>query len=155
GLPNGNVVLVRNHEVNGPVAAAFGPGTPYDSRAGGGTTSIEGTLQGEVVNSYTSLNGTQMNCSGGRMPWGSWMTCEETVNGYDVADDFTRGTAPPTTYVQNARLQKNHGFIFEVPVDGGATADPITHAGRFPHESVAWDPRGGALYLIEDNFAFP
>jgi uncharacterized protein len=45
-------------------------------------------------------------------------------------------------------------MFFEVPVDGGATAEPITHAGRFPHESVAWDPRGGALYLSEDNFAF-
>jgi hypothetical protein len=105
--------------------------------------------------SYASLSGTQMNCSGGQMPWGSWITCEETINGYDVADDFTRGTKPPSTYEQNIRLQKTHGFIFEVPADGGATAEPITHAGRFPHESVAWDPKGGALYLSEDNFAFP
>ncbi len=28
--PNGNVILVRNHEVNGP-RPAFGPGTPYDA----------------------------------------------------------------------------------------------------------------------------
>ena len=35
------------------------------------------------------------------------------------------------------------------------TAEPITHAGRFAHESVAWDPKRGALYLSEDNFAFP
>ena len=28
--PNGNVVLVRNHEVNNPVPA-FGPGAPYDA----------------------------------------------------------------------------------------------------------------------------
>ena len=45
----GNVVLVRNHEVNGPVAAAFGPGVPYDNRTGGGTTTIEVTRFGEVV----------------------------------------------------------------------------------------------------------
>ena len=41
--PDGHVVLVRNHEVNGPVAAAFGPGTPYDPKTGGGTTTIEVT----------------------------------------------------------------------------------------------------------------
>ena len=39
------------------------------------------------------------------MPWGSWVTCEETVNGYDVGDDFTRTAAgrhrppDPFTYV--------------------------------------------------------
>ena len=50
------------------------------------------------------------NCSGGPMPWGSWITCEETVNGPDVGDDFTRirghWRAPPRplTYIQNGRL---------------------------------------------------
>ncbi len=110
--------------------------------------------------SYGSLAGTQMNCSGGEMPWGSWVTCEETVNGYDVGDDFTRtppgGTDPgPFTYVTNVNLQKRHGYIFEVPVHGEASAEPITQAGRFAHESVAWDPHTEALYLSEDNFSFP
>ena len=73
--PGENVLLVRNHEVNGP-GTPFGPGTPYDSAARGGTTTIEVTPKGKVVDSYTSLNGTQMNCSGGPMPWGSWITCE-------------------------------------------------------------------------------
>jgi hypothetical protein len=158
------VTLVRNHEENGSMlGGSFGaPGTPtYDTSALGGTSTVHVTLHGEVLYSYASLSGTQMNCSGGHMPWGSWITCEETINGYDVADDFTRNPpppappAPPLTYIQNARLQKNHGFIFEVPANGDATAEPITHAGRFPHESVAWDPRGGVLYLSEDNFAFP
>ena len=95
------------------------------------------------------------------MPWGSWVTCEETVNGYDVGDDFTRtppgGTDPgPFTYIdERRRLQKRHGYLFEVPVHGEASAEPITQAGRFAHESVAWDPHTEALYLSEDNFAFP
>jgi secreted PhoX family phosphatase len=151
-------ILIRNHEENGSAAGgAFGaPGTPvYDSAALGGTSTVRVTWDGIPVHSVASLSGTQMNCSGGEMPWGSWVTCEETVNGYDVGDDFTRGSAPPTTYVTNARLQKTHGWIFEVPVFGEASAEPITQAGRFPHESVAWDPRGDALYLSEDNFAFP
>ncbi len=40
--PDRSVVLVRNHEVNNPVGA-FGPGTPYDAAAGGGTTTIQVT----------------------------------------------------------------------------------------------------------------
>ena len=157
--PGHLVTLVRNHEENGSAVdgAARGTGTPvYDSAALGGTSTVHVTYDGIVEHSYMSLGGTQMNCSGGRMPWGSWVTCEETVNGYDVGDDFTRAAGSnPLAQATNSRLQKTHGFIFEVPSTGGATAQPITHAGRFPHESVAWDPRGGALYLSEDNFAFP
>ena len=144
--PGENVLLVRNHEVNGP-GAPFGPGTPYDSAARGGTTTIEVTPKGKVVDAYTSLNGTQMNCSGGPMPWGSWITCEETVNGPDVGPDFTG--------VSNVPLQQRHGFIFEVPAGGQSTREPITAAGRFAHESVAFDPIDGILYLTEDNFGFP
>ncbi len=146
GHGNGsNVVLIRNHEINGP-GTPFGPTTPYDSMARGGTTTIEVTRFGEVVHSATSLNGTQMNCSGGPMPWGAWMSCEETINGPDVGPDFTD--------VSNIPLTKRHGFIFEVPVGGPASGQPVTQAGRFAHESVAFDPKGGILYLTEDNFAF-
>jgi len=146
-LANENVMLVRNHEINGPVSAAFGAGAPYDNHAGSGTTSVEVTLHGEVVRSFTSLNGTQMNCSGGIMPWGSWVSCEETVNGPDVGPDFTNAS--------NVTLEQRHGFIFEVPAGGQSNREPITAAGRFAHEAVAFDPREGVLYLTEDNFGFP
>ena len=145
---DGNLILVRNHEVNGnSPGGAFGPGTPYDGSALGGTTTVLVTPRGEVLDSYTSLNGTQMNCSGGPMPWGSWITCEETVNGPDVGPDFTG--------VSNVNLEQRHGFIFEVPADGQSDRQPITQAGRFAHEAVAFDPKEGALYLTEDNFGFP
>ena len=72
--PGKSVILVRNHEVNGP-GTPFGPGAPYDSQAQGGTTTIQVTGTGEVIRAFTSLNGTMMNCSGGRMPWGAWVTC--------------------------------------------------------------------------------
>lgn len=144
--PHGNVVLVRNHEINGP-GAAFGPATPYDPMAQGGTTTIEVSHTGEVVSAHTSLNGTMMNCSGGIMPWGSWVTCEETVNGPDVGADFT---GQP-----NTSLTQPHGYLFEVPAEGLSDATPITRAGRFAHEAVSFDPREGVLYLTEDNFGFP
>jgi uncharacterized protein len=102
---------------------------------------------GEVVQGFTSLNGTQMNCSGGRMPWGSWITCEETVNGPDVGPDFTN--------TSNVPLQQRHGFIFEVPAGAQSNRQPITSAGRFAHEAAAFDPREGVVYLTEDNFGFP
>ena len=97
------------------------PPTAYDPMAQGGTTTVEVTRTGEVVGAFTSLNGTQMNCSGGPMPWGSWITCEETVNGPDVGPDFTG--------VSNVPLTKPHGFIFEVPA-GGQSDRRADHRGR-------------------------
>ena len=145
---DGRVTLVRNHEVNGS-GTAFGPigDHTYDPKALGGCTVIDTTLTGEVEEAWTGINGTQMNCSGGPMPWGTWITCEETVNGPDVGADFTG--------VSNVPLTERHGFVFEVPTTGRASAEPVTRAGRFAHESVAFDPRGGSLYLSEDNFGFP
>jgi secreted PhoX family phosphatase len=144
--PDGSVILVRNHEINNP-GAPFGPGTPYDTQGRSGTTTIQVTPFGEVIEAFTSLNGTQMNCSGGPMPWGSWITCEETINGPDVGPDFTGAS--------NVPLTQRHGFIFEVPAGGQSNRQPITAAGRFAHEAVAFDPVGGALYMTEDNFGFP
>ena len=145
--PDGNVILVRNHEINGS-GTPFGPSSPapYDSAARGGTTTVLVSPTGVVDEAYTSLNGTQMNCSGGRMPWGSWITCEETVNGPDVGPDFTN--------VSNVPLQRPHGYVFEVPAGGQSSRQPITRAGRFAHEAVAFDPIEGVLYLTEDNFEF-
>jgi uncharacterized protein len=45
--------------------------------------------------------------------------------------------------------------VFEVPVAGVSNHQPITRAGRFPHEAVSFDPVDGILYLTEDNFEFP
>ncbi len=144
--PDGNVWLVRNHEINNP-GAALGVGTPYDAMAQGITTTVLVTPFGEVLDAFTSLNGTQMNCAGGATPWGTWIICEETVNGPDVGADFTG--------VSNVPLTQRHGFIFEVPAGGQSNRQPITSAGRFAHEAAAWNSNENALYLTEDNFGFP
>ncbi|MFI6588237.1 alkaline phosphatase PhoX [Embleya sp. NPDC050493] len=142
----GTTVLVRNHEVNGPVGAFGDAARAYDPATGGGTTTVVVDRYGIVEASYVSLNGTQMNCSGGPMPWGSWLSCEETVNGPDVGNDFTGA--------DNRKLTRKHGYLFEVPTDGVSTRVPIRSAGRFAHESAAFDPISGAVYLTEDNFGF-
>jgi len=132
------VYLVRNHEVgDGP--DAFAPGLAYDLQAGGGTTTMEfDTARGELVRSWASISGTVRNCAGGKTPWGSWLTCEETTLGIGDGD-----------------LTKSHGYIFEVPASGSAlTADPspvpFTAMGRFSHEALAIDPATGCVYETED-----
>lgn len=141
-LPNGNVRLIRNHEVTTAAATARPIGAPersYDVRAGGGTTSLEVRVhpdgRAELVAEFVSLSGTHVNCAGGPTPWGSWISCEETVAGTGQG------------YAQD------HGYCFEVPAAATAEADPVPlkAMGRFVHEAVAVDPRTGTVYLTEDG----
>lgn len=94
---NGEVILVRNHELEDQKTfeGAYGltnellhkvdPKKMYDSGKGiqpqlGGTSNIVyDPEKREVVRSFMSLAGTCRNCAGGPTPWGSWITCEETV----------------------------------------------------------------------------
>ncbi len=153
------VTLIRNHEENGSgLNGSFGaPGTPtYDTSALGGTSTVHVSYFGEVEFSYASLSGTQMNCSGGQMPWGSWITCEETVNGYDVGDDFTRGpryrprrtSRTPGSRRTTASSSRCRSAAARRPSRSPTPADSRTSPSRGTR-------KGGALYLSEDNFAFP
>lgn len=132
----GDVVrLIRNHEITlGPTAAP--ESRVYDPAAGGGTTTLEFDVRrGAWVGAHLSLGGTVRNCAGGPAPWGAWLTCEESLLG-------PGGSQP---------LTKKHGYIFEVPLDGSPTREPLEDMGRFNHEAVAVDPDTGFVYETEDS----
>jgi secreted PhoX family phosphatase len=141
----GFVRLVRNHERRG--GGAFGDlNRAYDPKAGGGTTTIElgPHPASPPLASWVSLNGTNVNCAGGPTPWGSWVTCEENINGPDLPG------------AGNQTYDRKHGYVFEVPSgrDRGeyTVGTPIRSAGRFQHEAVAFDPATGIMYQTEDPF---
>jgi len=147
------VILVRNHEVK-PRHLDLGPSgighrlrdrlpaeKVFDTYAdghplGGGTTTLVYDLvEQRVVRQHLSLTGTLTNCAGGVTPWRTWLTCEENE------DNAGSG------------INRNHGWVFEVPADATGLIDPVplTAMGRFEHEAACVDPETGHVYLTEDR----
>ena len=153
--PDGNTIIVRNHEVNlgsspsmGPFGASnelldrlrtedlYDPGQNGNPCLGGTTTLVYDTQSQRLVSQHLSLAGTLRNCAGGPTPWNSWITCEEWTG--SEGD----GAARP------------HGFAFEVPATADpqlARPEPLRAMGRFYHEAVAVDPDTYIVYQTEDQ----
>lgn len=146
-------ILMRNHEnwpdtehgspfgENNELLSRLGEGMLYGLKPdgspffGGVTKVVYDMRAGALIEDYLVLTGTAANCAGGATPWGSWLTCEESMR------------RPPE------EAQRYHGFVFETPssATGVIPPVPLTAMGRFAHEAVAIDPDTGIVYLTEDS----
>jgi secreted PhoX family phosphatase len=132
--PGNTTVLVRNHEIqinDGPPVVGV---NPYDATDWGGTTAVVVGPNRNEVDAYVTSSGTRTNCAGGATPWGTWVTCEETLT----------------------ESGEQHGYCYEVmweDPENALSKTPIAAMGFFSHESIDVDPRTGIVYLTEDSFA--
>jgi uncharacterized protein len=106
----------------------------------------------------TRVLGMLNNCAGGRTPWGTWLTCEENINGYfwsKLPDghaetrNYRRMGIPSQAYnwgayVDRFNLEKEtneanrFGWVVEIdPTDPTFMPRKRTALGRFKHEGAA------------------
>ena len=89
----------------------------------GGVSAIRFDAQGEVRDAYNILTRSNKNCAGGRTPWHTWLSCEET----------------------------SVGQVYECSPWGDQEAILRPALGKFKHEAVAVDSDEWHLYLTEDE----
>jgi secreted PhoX family phosphatase len=152
-LDQQRVILLCNHElapaqarmsawqgqpVQDPAVkeAAYDSGINGHLSPGGVRRIVYNLKTGKIERQHLALCGTVRNCSGGATPWGSWISCEESV-----VESGLQGQT------------KSHGYCFEVSAkaSGLQKAKPLAAMGRFYHEAVAVDADTGIVYLTEDR----
>jgi len=106
-LDDGGYVYVSNSEV--PIA--------------GGVGALRFDAAGKLVDAYSILAMTNVNCAGGPTPWGTWLSCEEV----------------------------SRGRVFECDPRGEHEAILRPALGIFKHEAATIDRVKHHVYLTEDE----
>lgn len=91
----------------------------------GGASALRFNANGSIVDAYAILDHTNRNCAGGTMPYGSWLSCEESGD---------------------------TGRVFECDPKGRLAAVERPALGYFNHEATAYHEGTHTLYLTEDQF---
>lgn len=89
----------------------------------GGVGVLKFDADGTVIDSYSILDRSTKNCSGGETPWGTWLSCEEI----------------------------HKGLVWECDPENIEAARPLPALGLFMHESISVDPLSLQIYMTEDN----
>ena len=112
-------------------------GSRFNKRYSGNTDYRVGGPAAGVL--PASIRGMLNNCSSGRTPWGTYLTCEETTNNY------LDPTQPNSSY----------GWVVEIdPYQELAAPTKRTAMGRFSHENVAYMTNSAnrvAFYMGDDT----
>jgi len=96
------------------------PDSAYNKRyTGNSSYRAGGPAAGQLA---ATIKGMLNNCSSGRTPWNTYLTCEETTN----------------NYLDPTHPAEHYGWVVEIdPVGELATPTKRTAMGRFNHENVA------------------
>ncbi|WLW61209.1 PhoX family phosphatase [Achromobacter aegrifaciens] len=114
----------------------------YNKRYTGNTVyNVSGPAKSVVGDTVV---GTLNNCASGDTPWGTYLTCEETLNNYH----YKTGDA-------GKPADQGYGWVVEIdPQNPDSTAVKRTAMGRFSHENTAFmldENNRVAFYMGDDT----
>ncbi|PAL22361.1 PhoX family phosphatase [Sphingopyxis sp. GW247-27LB] len=112
-------------------------GSTYNKRYTGNSSYRAGGPAAGLLSG--TIKGMLNNCSSGRTPWGTYLTCEETTD----------------NYLDPTRPERDYGWVVEIdPLRELAAPTKRTAMGRFNHENVAFMASGDnrvAFYMGDDS----
>lgn len=111
-------------------------GSRFNKRYSGNTDYRVGGPAAGLLSS--TIRGTLNNCSSGRTPWGTYLTCEETTN----------------NYLDPTQPSNNYGWVVEIdPYQELAAPTKRTAMGRFSHENTAYlnDANNRVAFYMGDD----